>query len=127
METNCEFELLLAEGLEGKWENVEIEEVKEAKSKESYIEEIKIGAMVAFRIGGLKMLSGKIIGITDMSNNYLVETKNGINFSVRRKNIVWVKTGERWPRGIFLALKGEAEDGKYKSNSEEQLHATGRD
>ena len=46
-------------------------------------------------------------------------TKNGIEYKVPRKAIIWVKTGTRWPRGIFLQLKRGAENTNNNSFEEE--------
>lgn len=82
-----------------------VSQIPEKESKASYIENAKIGTIVAFRINDRKTLSGKIEEIH--REGFVVETKNGARFNVRRSNIVWVKTGARWPRGVYLALKGD--------------------
>jgi len=111
---NVDFETELANELEPKeiqqmWNGGEIEANTPAiKVKNDYIDNIKLGTLVAFRINEKKLISGMIEQIS--VHDFKVRTRNGIAFSVRRKNIVWVKTGARWPRGIYLELKGVNSD-----------------
>ena len=48
-------------------------------------------------------------------------TKNGIEYKVPRKAIIWVKTGTRWPRGIFLQLKRGAENTNNNNSFDEEI------
>jgi hypothetical protein len=109
---------------ESKWDNIiKFEDVSSRKlqapqnrsSKESYLRNITIGTLIAFKIKETKMLSGKIEEIH--KSDYLVETKNGVRFTVPRANVAWVKTGPRWPKGIYLALRGEVPNGNQAANS----------
>lgn len=77
--------------------------------KPNYIENAKIDDIVAFKVNDAKALSGKIEEIH--KEFFRVETKNGIKFKVFKSDIIWVKTGARWPRGVYLALKGDVANG----------------
>lgn len=77
---------------------------RQYKPRTEYIESAKIGSVVAFRVNNKKVISGVIDEIR--ANEFKVVTKNGIAFSVNKRNIVWVKTGKRWPSGVYEALKG---------------------
>lgn len=79
------------------------------RPKSSYIDNAKIGFIVAFKVGK-RTFSGKIIEIN--TDGFVIETKNGVKFNIRKENIVWVKTGKRWPKGVFLALKGVVNNGE---------------
>jgi hypothetical protein len=94
---------------------VSSQEPQNRPNKESYLRNITIGVLVAFKINEAKMLSGKIEEIH--KNEYIVETKTGVRFTVPRSNIAWVKTGPRWPKGVYLALRGEAPNGDKAVNS----------
>jgi hypothetical protein len=83
---------------------VELPTTRAYKPRTDYIEDAKIGSIVAFRINNKKVLSGAIDEIR--ANEFKVATKNGISFTVNKRNIVWVKTGKRWPAGVYSALKG---------------------
>lgn len=76
------------------------------KNKHDYIESAKIGTIIAFKVTDKKALSGKIEEIG--KSQFLVKTKNGVLFTVKKENVLWVKTTSRWPKGVYLALKGEA-------------------
>jgi transcription termination factor Rho len=84
--------------------NIQVETTMSKKSKTEYINNVRVGDLLAFKVNETKILSGKVEQIA--KDMLVVETKNGIRFNVRKKNIVWVKTGDRWPKGIYEALKG---------------------
>lgn len=88
-------------------------EAPEIGDRTKYVDNIRIGVLVAFRVNDQKALSGKIEEIHVAG--FVVKTKNGIRFNVRKKNIMWVKTGERWPKGVYLALKGVQEVEAHKA------------
>lgn len=83
-------------------------DVVKSESKEAYLNNAKIGTIVAFKVNDKKALSGMITEIHQ--NGFVVETKSGVKFNVRRKNVLWVKTGSRWPKGVYQALKGEQQN-----------------
>ena len=69
----------------------------------TYLEKLQTGMVISFNVSPNKMLSGKVIQIND---NYIeVETRKGTKFKVEKQDITWVKTGQRWPKGIYLKLK----------------------
>lgn len=76
-------------------------------NKERYLKNIELEQLIAFTACG-KMLSGKVKSIGN--DNVMVETKNGMHFSVMKGDIAWIKTGERWPKGIYVELKRSAGD-----------------
>lgn len=82
------------------------------QEKSFYINEAaKEGVLVAFeRIDELdnhkhKVLSGMIVNVFDTT--FEVKTKNGKMFVVPKHSVLWVKTGKRWPKGIYQQLRGE--------------------
>lgn len=97
---------------------MESEFVKEKKptddanaGKEKYIENLSIGQIVAFHFknsyGKEVVKSGKIESINE--NNLIIINKVGTSFEVKKEEIVWVKTGSRWPKGVYELLKGVKE------------------
>lgn len=73
------------------------------KQKIEYIENAEIGVLVAFKFRD-KVRSGKI---AKKPVGYLVvETQNGTEYNIPYEDVLWVKTGERWPKQIFKLLKG---------------------
>lgn len=92
-----------------------IDAVANDNNKKDYIDNVKIDTLIAFKINETKVLSGKIIEIH--KDQFVVETKTKIKFNVKKKNVIWVKTGERWPKGVYLALKG-GHLNEYKASGE---------
>ena len=75
-----------------------------AVAKAAYITSAKVGTIIAFRVSEIKTLSGMIEEIH--KNDFIVRTRSGVLFTVAHGNVVWVKTGERWPKGVYDELKG---------------------
>ena len=83
-----------------------MEQVK--TTREQFVENAKIGDIVAFRMSfanrAMKMLSGKIID--KMEGGYVIQTSKGSVYNVVYADIQWVQIpGRGWPSGIFNALK----------------------
>jgi hypothetical protein len=110
----------LAKGGKEEWDNTVIpmdqalKKYQEPVKKDSYIENAKIGTIIAFHVNNSKVISGMIEEVH--KTDFLVKTKNGVRFTVRKSNIIWVKTGPRWPRGVYLALRGELPSGECQAN-----------
>lgn len=75
---------------------------KAVKTKEDYIRNLEVGTLIAFKVGD-RMMSAKVIEVRE--SDVKVETKNGSMYFVGKGSIAWVKTGARWPSGIFNALR----------------------
>lgn len=96
------------------WDELEdadwIEPKKSDKSK--YVARLQCGSIIAFKTPEGRMLSGKVVQFTFAVGEdaghmiYCVETKNGKKFTIKDYDIAWVRTGERWPKGIYNALRG---------------------
>lgn len=79
------------------------------KPTEAYIETLKPGTLVAFKINTKDkkslVLSAKFIrfvdGKTPENGLYLI-TKNGDKCKIKAERILWVKTGARWPKWIYV-------------------------
>ena len=72
------------------------------KSREFFLSNIAEGNIVAFRVDE-KMYSGKIMSIEN--EQITVQTKNGSVYFIAKSDVVWVKNGTFWPKGIYNALK----------------------
>lgn len=85
------------------------EEKKSANSideqKMSYLERAEIGTIVACRIDG-KTKSAKIIKRSTKKRRFMVETAYGAQYIVPYEDVIWVRTGNKWPRGVYRELKG---------------------
>lgn len=78
----------------------------EKRSKLSYVENISKGTLITFRDSERKMVSAKVVGKDVKERLLFVKTKYGAKYSVSFDDIEWVKTGKRWPRYVYNALKG---------------------
>lgn len=95
-----------------------------SKTKDDYIVDAEEGVIVAFRLNfkaksGVKLtkvISGKILENNQEDEQYVIETRNGLKYGVPYSAVVWVKTGNRWPKGVYEEMKKgsieiESEDG----------------
>lgn len=105
-------------------ENVEAENKAENKSanvkvnmeqKMSYIENIDIGTIVAFRLSNGKVKSAKVTRKSTKNRKLKLETDYGAEYIISYDDVIWVRTGKRWPRGVYKLLKGQVDaNGKEK-------------
>lgn len=107
--------------------NVETEDKVENKSvninvnmeqKMSYIENINIGTIVAFRLPNGRVKSAKVTRKSTKNRKLKLETDYGAEYIISYEDIVWVRTGKRWPRGVYKLLKGQVD-----SNGKEKIKA----
>ena len=104
--------------------NVEVENKVENESagvhinmeqKMSYIENIDIGTIVAFKLPNGKVKSAKVTRKSTKNRKLKLETDYGAEYIVSFNDIIWVRTGKRWPRGVYKLLKGQVDvNGKEK-------------
>jgi len=92
--------------------NVEIETKREnsvsinREQKQKYLDNIQIGALVAFRVSETKAKSAKVIKKSTKQRKLMVETSYGATSVISFDDVLWVRTGNRWPRGVYNMLKG---------------------
>lgn len=94
--------------MENENDTQEMRPERKSKTKREYIDNIECGQVIAFNIARGKAMSAKIDSIEYDSNARVTSCKCvnivGVRFNVPRDAIIWVKTGKRWPRGIFEKL-----------------------
>lgn len=78
--------------------------------KMPYIENIEIGTLVAFRLSNGNVKSAKVTRKSTKNRKLKLETDYGAEYIVSFDDIVWVRTGKRWPRGVYKLLKGLVDD-----------------
>lgn len=83
----------------------EIERNKKYENKKKYIENAKIGSIVAFRLPDGKVISAAIVKRSTKGRKFMVETKYGIEYKISFDDVIWVRTGKRWPKGVYLLFK----------------------
>jgi len=76
-------------------------------TKERYRNSAAPGTLVAFRVCG-KLMTAKIVKVKHDwdSCDLEVHTKNGTKIHIDATEVLWFKTGARWPKSIFDELKG---------------------
>ena len=98
----------------------EREEQKKAERHISHVENAQIGAIVAFKDEKGKVRSAKIVKRSSQKKRKLkLQTAYGLDFVVSYDDIVWVRTGDRWPRGIYNLLKGIGENGEQDAQAQD--------
>jgi len=102
-------------------QNVEVDIKNEKEStdiqidmdqKMKYIEEAKVGLLVAFKLPNGKVKTAKIVNKSTKNKKLKLETEYGAEFIVPYVDVLWIKTGKRWPKGVYKILKGENNAGK---------------
>lgn len=75
---------------------------KVSRTTSDYIDNIEKGTLVAFKRNLSKniAMSGKFVCF-DENGKVVVESKKGTKFTINKENIIWVKTGIRWPKWVF--------------------------
>lgn len=86
---------------------------REAKKK-AYIENVKIGTLVAFKSITGKIKSAKVTKRSTKNRKLKVETKYGAEFVISYDDVIWVRTNKRWPKGVYQLLKGVTNDEEVK-------------
>lgn len=81
------------------------DEEREAKKK-AYIEDAKVGVLVAFKTSDGKVKSAMIKKRSTKNRKFKVETKYGAEFIISFDDVIWVRTNKRWPKGVYQLLKG---------------------
>lgn len=89
-----------------KSEKVEISEEDRIYRKLKYVENADIGTIVAFKPEVGKVKSAKIIKKSTKNRKLKLETSYGAQFVISYDDVIWVKTTQRWPRGVYNMLKG---------------------
>lgn len=85
------------------------------EQKMHYIENVDIGAIVAFKLSNGKVKSAKVARKSTKNRKLKLETDYGAEYIVSYDDIIWVRTGKRWPRGVYKLLKGLVDaNGKEK-------------
>ena len=92
-----------------------IKEKRDMTIKDGYIEKVNLGCLVAFKTSNGKVKSAKIVKRSIKERMLLLETEYKSVYKVSFDDVLWVKTGNRWPKGIYELLKG-----RVKLNEEEK-------
>lgn len=89
-------------------EQVYAEGLDKAAAKLQYVETAEVGTLVAFRLPDGRVKSAKIERRSTKRRVFKLVTQYGAEFTVPYEDVIWVRTGSRWPRGVYELLKGTA-------------------
>ncbi len=100
-------------------EKVEPEPEKEwiNEDKEKYIEEANEGTLIAFLDLKGKPRTAALVNRSSKRKVVKLITEFGWEFIVPYANVLWVRNGTRWPKGVYNMLKG------YKNGKEEKTNS----
>ena len=85
------------------------------EQKMHYIENVELGTIVAFRLANGRVKSAKVVKKSTKSRKLKLETNYNAEYIASYDDIIWVRTGKRWPKGVYELLKGKVDNGKEKS------------
>lgn len=108
-------------GIKGAWnmkKNDLIDQISRFESdndKNDRIQNAPIGTIVAFKAPGGRIRSAKIKLRSTANRRLLVCTEYDAEYNISYDDVIWVKSGKRWPKGVYNLLKGRAADGKQIS------------
>lgn len=92
-------------------QQVDSRDISESRDvKDRYLDTADIGCLVAFKIETGKVKSAKIVKRSTSGRKLKVETAYGMEYIVPYDNVLWVKTGTRWPKGVYMLLKGISQE-----------------
>ena len=80
--------------------------VPTVSNREAYVDSAKVDMIVAFKLPNCKVKSAKIIKRSTPKRRFMVETKYGAQFVISFDDVIWVKTGTRWPKHVYNLMKG---------------------
>lgn len=90
------------------------------ESKAKYVDRVEKGTIIAFNVGGNKVKSAKVVKKSSKEKLLKCVTSYGKEYIVRYEDVIWVKTGMRWPRGVYNLLKGIEENEQDASSKNAQ-------
>lgn len=85
---------------------------KVTKTVDDYLNNIEAGTLVAFKRNSKDIaMSGKFVSFDENNDNLVyVESRRGTMFKIQKENIIWVKTGSRWPKWVFTLFNHNRSD-----------------
>ncbi|MDE7431735.1 MAG: hypothetical protein K2N34_07470 [Lachnospiraceae bacterium] len=87
-------------------EQIAIEEAERLENKKKYVEQAKVGTIVALKLSSGKVISASITKKSTKGRKFMVETKYGMEYKISFDDVLWVRTNnKRWPKGIYQLFK----------------------
>lgn len=97
--------------------------------KQGYIDRLEPEQFIAFKHRE-RMISAKVDSVEKFDEKVVavnVVTKNGSRYKIDPAEISWVKTGSRWPSGIYNALKANNTFRKGGNSGESEKRLDGNE
>lgn len=113
----------LANGTEGVEAEVKAEKESagafniDMEQKMHYVENVEIGTIVAFQLSNGKVKSAKVEKKSTKNRKLKLVTDYGAEYIVSYEDVIWVRTGKRWPKGVYNLLKGTVCSNVEKQNA----------
>ena len=85
--------------------------------KTKYIDELEPGVLVAFYDNKGKPRTGKFVNRSSKKKIIKLVTEFGWEFIVPYENVLWIRFGNRWPKGVYKILKEYNKNGKETSDN----------
>ena len=82
--------------------------------KDDIINEAEAGTLIAFIDDKGKPRSAKLVHRSAAKRKLQLVTEYNWEFTISYDNVLWVRRGTRWPKAVYLMLKGY-KDGKHVS------------
>lgn len=86
--------------------------VEEIDDKNKRIQNAPLGTIVAFNAPGGRVRSAKIELRSTVNKRLKVVTEYGASYNISYDDVIWVKSGKRWPKGVYNLLKRRIADGQ---------------
>lgn len=78
-----------------------------SKKTKDYLEEIEVGMLVCFVDDNDKANTAKVVNVSQSRRVLKLVTQYNREYIVPFADVLWVRTGERWPTFIMQLLKGK--------------------
>lgn len=78
---------------------------KTSQNRERYLENVKIGTLIAFRECNGKLNTAAVQNVSFKRRQLRLVTQYGKEFIVSFDDVVWVRTKKRWPMFVLKELK----------------------
>lgn len=108
-------------GIKGAWTMKKEDLINEIVAVTSHVEEMDknkriqnapLGTIVAFYAPGGRVRSAKIELRSTANKRLMVVTEYGASYNISYDDVIWVKSGKRWPKGVYNLLKRRTADGQ---------------
>lgn len=87
-----------------------------ADAKIDYVKTAEKGTIMAFKLPNGKVKSAKMIERSLKREKLKMETAYGRQYVIDFSDVIWVKTGDRWPNGVLSLLKGNVNNEEEKQS-----------